>query len=72
MAASEKALKNERPTGLIQFLKDSWAELHKVHHPTKQETIQATIVVFVMIFVFAIILGGIDLAWGWIMKQILT
>ena len=56
----------------IQFGKDSFAELKKVSHPTKQETIQATIAVFFMIFFFALFMGLIDLGLGRIFHAILT
>ena len=71
MAAPEKA-STGAVTNLTQYFQDSWTEIGKVSRPTKQETIQATIVVFGMIFVFAILLGAIDLTWGWVMRQILT
>lgn len=54
------------------FTRDAWEELKKVHTPTRQETIQATIVVMVMIFVFAIFLGLTDLIVHSVMQRILV
>jgi preprotein translocase subunit SecE len=54
--------------GLIPFLQDSWLELRKVHHPTKQETIQATIVVMAMLVTVALFLGAVDMCLGYLMK----
>lgn len=49
---------------LPQFLKDSWLELKKVHAPTRQETIQATIVTLIMLFFVSLFLGGVDFLLG--------
>ena len=72
-AAQESKEQGKNPvTGSIDFFKDAWAELKKVHHPTRQETIQATLIVFAMVFVMAFLLGGIDLIWSFVMRQVLT
>lgn len=55
-----------------QFCRESWAELKKVHTPTRQETIQATMVVFVMVVIVAVFLGLTDFVVGRIMQAILT
>lgn len=44
----------------IQFFKDSRAELRKVVWPTREETMQTTMVVAAMVVVLAIILWGLD------------
>ncbi|MCB0360034.1 MAG: preprotein translocase subunit SecE, partial [Bdellovibrionales bacterium] len=44
----------------------------KVHSPTRQETIQATIVCLVMLVLFAVFLGFADLIVGKILQQVLT
>ncbi len=55
------------------FIKGSRAELRKVVWPTRQETIQTTLVVIVMVIVAAILLWGLDsvLVWlvGWLTGQ---
>ena len=68
---SEAVSKNPISNG-IQFLKDSYVEIKKVSHPTRQETIQATIAVFFMVFFFSIFMGLIDLGLGKIFHEILT
>ena len=56
----------------IQFTQESWEEIKKVHPPTREETIRATIVVIVMIAFFAIFLGLADLVVGRMMQSVLT
>jgi preprotein translocase SecE subunit len=55
--------------GLVPFLKDSWLELKKVHHPSRPETIQATIVVLAMVVTVALFLGTVDMILGWLMRM---
>jgi preprotein translocase SecE subunit len=59
-------------TQSVDFLQTAWAELKKVQRPTKQETIQATMVVMFMIFGFAVCLGFIDFVLGRLMQYVLT
>lgn len=58
--------------GPIAFFRESWAELKKVHSPTRQETMSMTWRVFVMVGIFAVFLGITDWAVGSLMKLILT
>jgi preprotein translocase subunit SecE len=48
------------------FARDARAELRKVTWPTRQETIQTTLIVAVLVVVFALILWGVDgmLTWA--------
>ena len=52
--------------GLLGFAKESRTELRKVVWPTRQETLQTTLVVMVMVLVVAIFLWLLDmlLLWG--------
>lgn len=50
----------------FRFIRESWLELKKVHHPTRQETIQGTVAVLFMIFIVAIFLGTVDFGLGWV------
>lgn len=70
MAKAETERKNPISRG-IDFTAQSWEEIKKVHVPTKQETIQATLVVLVMLIMFATFLGLADLVVGKIMQSIL-
>lgn len=47
------------------FLSESLFELRKVVWPTRQETIQTTLVIFVVVIVLSLILGLIDLLLKW-------
>ena len=51
----------------IGFLGDSQAELKKVSTPSRQETLQATMVVMVMLLLIGAILGLYD----WVFKQVM-
>jgi len=57
----------------IQFFRDSRMELRKVVWPTREETIQTTLVVAAMVSILALILWGMDgaLVWliGWLTGQ---
>ncbi len=57
---------------LLGFFPESYAELKKVHTPTRQETILMTLRVFGMIALFSVFLGVVDFVVGWAMKNILA
>ncbi len=44
----------------VNFIKEAWAELSKVHYPSPKETMQATIVVVGLTIVMSVWLGFID------------
>jgi preprotein translocase subunit SecE len=44
------------------FLNEVWAELKKVHWPTRKETYAATLVVLIVTIVVAAFLGVVDFA----------
>jgi preprotein translocase SecE subunit len=56
----------------IDFSTESWAELKKVHAPSRQETVMLTIRVLMMVCLFGIFLGLTDLIVGKLMQSILT
>ncbi|MCC6220995.1 MAG: preprotein translocase subunit SecE [Deltaproteobacteria bacterium] len=56
----------------ISFGNEAWLELKKVHLPSRQETMQATMVVMFMMFLFAVFLGLADYIVGNIMQATLT
>lgn len=47
------------------FIKSARTELHKVVWPTRQETVQTTLVVMVMVAITALILWGVDSLFLW-------
>jgi preprotein translocase subunit SecE len=55
----------------VQFLKEVWIELKKVHWPSWKETRAATIVVVVAVIVFAVYLGLIDFALSHVVQQLI-
>ena len=56
---------------LIEFLKDTRAELAKVSWPTRMELRESTIVVIVTVFIITIFVGVIDQGFNFLMKMIL-
>lgn len=58
---------------VVAFFRDSRAELRKVVWPTREETIQTTMIVAVMVIILSLILWGMDgvLVWaiGWMTGQ---
>lgn len=67
------AAKTKKGKWVIDFFRDSRMELRKVVWPTREETMQTTLVVAVMVVILALILWGIDgiLVWliGWLTGQ---
>jgi preprotein translocase subunit SecE len=55
-----------------EFLEECWAELKKVHWPSRKETRAATLVVIVGVVVVAVYLGLVDLVLSWIVQQALS
>jgi preprotein translocase subunit SecE len=54
------------------FLSESQFELRKVIWPTRQETVQTTIVILVVVTILSLVLWVIDVLLGWvILEQIL-
>lgn len=67
------ASKTQKGKWAVAFFKESRAELRKVVWPTREETMQTTLVVAVMVVVLALVLWGMDgfLVWliGWLTGQ---
>ena len=59
-------LQTERGKSLWILARDARAEVRRVIWPTRQVTIQTTIIVLAMVMVVALILWGLDslLSWG--------
>ena len=55
-------LRTEKGRTLLAFIQDAQVEVRKVVWPTRQETLQTTVIVIIAVIVFAIILGVLD--WG--------
>jgi len=65
--------KTQKGRWIAGFIRDSRLELRKVAWPTREETMQTTLVVAVMVIILAMLLWGIDgvLVWliGWLTGQ---
>ena len=55
-----------------EFLEECWAELKKVHWPTREETRVATIAVIIGVTVMALFLGVVDYALQAIIQRVLS
>ena len=53
----------------VTFLQEVWAELKKVHWPTRRETYAATVVVLVVVGIVALYLGLVDFALSQLIHQ---
>lgn len=67
------ALQTYQGKKALIFARESRMELRKVFWPTRQETLQTTMVVVIMVIVLALVLWGVDsfLMWliGWLTGQ---
>jgi preprotein translocase subunit SecE len=54
------------------FMSDARMETRKVVWPTKQETIQVTLVVILVVFIVGLILWGLDSLLGWGIQSLLS
>lgn len=55
-----------------RFLEECWAELKKVHWPSRDETRAATIAVVIGVAVVAVYLGVIDLLFQMFIQRVLS
>ena len=73
VAPSRSAMPAGGLRGLLspQWFRDVMSELRKVTWPTRQETINLTIVVLVVAAALGIFLGGLDYVFNWIIENTL-
>ena len=55
-----------------EFLEECWAELKKVHWPSRKETQAATVVVIIGVVIVAVYLGLVDFVLSWIIRWTLS
>tara|TARA_R110000787_G_scaffold286104_1_gene403346 strand:- start:1747 stop:2085 length:339 start_codon:yes stop_codon:yes gene_type:complete len=55
---------------VLSYISDTQVEVRKVVWPTRQETLQTTLVVIVMVIVVAIMLWGYDSLLGWAVRAL--
>ena len=60
----------ELPVRAVTFLQEVWAELKKVHWPSRKETYAATAVVVVIVALVAVYLGTVDFLLSQIVQAI--
>jgi len=51
-----------------EFLEECWAELKKVHWPSRKETRAATVVVLIGVIIVALYLGLVDGVLAWVIQ----
>ncbi|WP_407276113.1 preprotein translocase subunit SecE [Halothiobacillus sp. DCM-1] len=56
--------------GIWQFAFDSRVEVRKMVWPTRQETVQTTLVVVLLIVVISLFLWGVDSLLAWIVRSV--
>jgi len=54
----------------VSYIKDTNVEVRKVVWPTRQETIQTTMIVIIMVIIAALILWAFDSMLGWAVRAI--
>ena len=56
----------------VQFFREVWIELKKVHWPTRKETYAATLVVVIITLIVAVFLGVADYAVSHMVRAVLS
>ena len=56
----------------VEFVKEAWQELRRVHWPTAKETYSATLIVVVVVVAVAVFLGVVDFGLSFAMRHILS
>lgn len=67
--AAAIALQTDRGRAMAAFVRESQTEVRKVVWPTRQETVQTTLVVMVVVVIIAIFLWLLDMALGGIVSM---
>ena len=64
------ALQTAKGKSFFVLAKEARAEIRKVVWPTRQETMQTTLIVVVVVLVMALLLWGLDSLLGWLVSLI--
>jgi len=64
-------LQTDKGRTTASFIKEAQTEVRKVVWPTRQETVQTTLVVMVVVVIIAIFLWLLDMALGGIVSQVM-
>lgn len=65
------ALQTAKGASFWSLVKGSRTEIRKVVWPTRQETVQTTMIVVVFVLVVALILWGLDSFLGWLVSLVI-
>ena len=65
------ALQTDKGRSMWLFFQDAQIEVRKVVWPTRQETVQTTLIVIVVVIFVAIILWLLDMFLGWAVRSLL-
>ena len=57
---------------LVEFVKESWHELKRVHWPTRKETFAATAVVLVLVLLISLFLALVDFGLTRVIQSLLN
>ncbi len=69
--AAVVALQTERGAAIWNLLKESRSEIRRVVWPTREETLQTTVIVLALVLVFALILWMLDSALSWFVSSVI-
>ena len=70
-AAGEVQPQEARRGGVLGFIGESWAELHKVEWPTQNQVVQGTAVVIIACLIVGAFLYLNDEIWKYVVQKIL-
>ena len=70
-AAVAVALRTRRGAAVWSLIKEARGEIRRVVWPTRDETLQTTVIVLVLVLVFALILWMLDSALSWLVSSII-
>ncbi|MDG0980038.1 MAG: preprotein translocase subunit SecE [Halieaceae bacterium] len=71
-AALAIVLKTEKGHNAWALIRGSRTEIRKVVWPTRQETVQTTLIVVAFVLVVALILWGLDSLLGWLVSLVIA
>jgi preprotein translocase subunit SecE len=57
-------------SSMLSYVGDTQVEVKKVVWPTRQETLQTTLIVIVMVTIVALLLWGVDSVLGWAVRAL--
>ncbi len=63
--------RTERGRGMFSYMRETDVERRKVVWPTRQETLQTTLIVLVITIIVAIMLFLMDTLFGWIVRRLI-